>query len=437
MLQAFLVVLAITLLARLVGVGKEMTVAAVFGAGDALDAFLIALLLPASLAALAGGALAPALVPVLLPQLDGDAGRRAAARRMIGAATTATVLLALALTALLAAAAPLLMPVVAAGFGPPKRALTLELLLSLLTLLPLAMLGALWAAVLQAARGLAELSAAPAFVPAATAAAALLVGGPQPQALVWGTVAGFALQGLFLAASVARRGLLAPPLLAFAADPGLRRASRQFGMVLAGAALMTTTELVDLSMAAMLEPGSVASLNFGGRITAFAVSIGAFALGAVALPHFSQLATEGGWPALAASLRRQFAALAVVTLPATALLVLLAEPLVRLLFERGSFDAADTALVAATHAFYALQIPFALAGTLVVRAISAVGANHILISAAAINLGVNIGLNLLFMRWLGAPGIALSTACVYFVSTAYCLFTLRRTMRRRARLGAG
>jgi putative peptidoglycan lipid II flippase len=190
-------------------------------------------------------------------------------------------------------------------------------------------------------------------------------------------------------------------------------------------------------MAAMLEPGSVASLNFGGRITAFAVSVGAFALGAVALPHFSQLVAQSGWPALAASLRRQFTALGLVTLPATALLILLARPLVELLFERGSFDASDTALVALTHALYALQIPFALAGTLVVRAISAVGANHILISAAAINIVVNIGLNLLFMRWLGAPGIALSTACVYFVSTVYCLSALRRTMRRRAPIGAG
>ena len=57
------------------------------------------------------------------------------------------------------------MPLVAAGFEPAKRALTLELLQTLLTLTPLALLGALWAAVLQAARGLAELSAAPAFVP--------------------------------------------------------------------------------------------------------------------------------------------------------------------------------------------------------------------------------------------------------------------------------
>jgi putative peptidoglycan lipid II flippase len=66
---------------------------------------------------------------------------------------------------------------------------------------------------------------------------------------------------------------------------------------------------------------------------------------------------------------------------------------------------------------------------LYVRLISALQANRLLTIGSAINLVVNIGLNVLFMRRYGVAGIALSTAVVYAVSCAYLAVVAHRRLR--------
>jgi putative peptidoglycan lipid II flippase len=81
------------------------------------------------------------------------------------------------------------------------------------------------------------------------------------------------------------------------------------------------------------------------------------------------------------------------------------------------------------QAAYLLQVPGHLLGILYVRLISALQANRLLMVGSAINLVVNIGLNLVFMRRYGVAGIALSTAAVYGVSCVYLAFVAHRQLR--------
>jgi putative peptidoglycan lipid II flippase len=155
---------------------------------------------------------------------------------------------------------------------------------------------------------------------------------------------------------------------------------------------------------------------------------GIMAVGNAVLPYFSRMAAQQDW----ASLRRTFYVyvrlIFLVAIPVTALFCLLSEPLVRILFQRGSFSAADTHLVARVQALYALQIPPHIAGILVVRLISSLRANHLLMWASALNLVLNAVLDYLFMKWLGVAGIALSTAVVYLFSFAFCWMALHRIL---------
>jgi putative peptidoglycan lipid II flippase len=112
------------------------------------------------------------------------------------------------------------------------------------------------------------------------------------------------------------------------------------------------------------------------------------------------------------------------TVPLTVGLVYFSEPLVRLFFERGAFTSGDTYLVSQVQVLFLLQVPFYFLSILIVRLISSLQANHILLWGAVISLPLSVILNYLFMQWLGVAGIALSTSMVYFVSFCYLLYML-------------
>jgi putative peptidoglycan lipid II flippase len=209
----------------------------------------------------------------------------------------------------------------------------------------------------------------------------------------------------------------------------MRQVMRQYAPMLAGAFLMSSTVVVDQAMAAALAPGSVSTLSFGSKVVAFLLSIGSVALGTALFPHFSRMVALRDWVGIRAAVRTYGGLIIAASIPLVALLIIVAEPVTGLLFERGAFSPGDTARVARVHIFYAAQIPFYLVGTLLVRLVSSLNVNHILMWGAAISLPLNIVLNYWFMHWLGAPGIALSTTLVYLFSCCFSAVMLARHMR--------
>jgi putative peptidoglycan lipid II flippase len=199
--------------------------------------------------------------------------------------------------------------------------------------------------------------------------------------------------------------------------------------MIAGAFLLSSTTIVDQSMAAMLGSGNVAALNYGYKIVAFALGIGSLAIGTAVLPHFSQMVAAEDWNAVRHTLKTYTRLILMVTVPFTLAFVLSSRLIVSVLYERGNFTAADTLVVSRVQAFYALQIPFYVLGILVVRLISSLRANHVLMWGAILSLALDVALNLLLMPHLGVAGIGLSNSVVYLVSLCYLLAMLSRQMR--------
>jgi putative peptidoglycan lipid II flippase len=188
---------------------------------------------------------------------------------------------------------------------------------------------------------------------------------------------------------------------------------------------------VDQSMAAMLPPGSVSALSYARKIVTVLVVVGAIPLGAAALPYFSEMAAKQDWASCRRTLRTYSGLVALVTVPATVGLFLFAQPLVRILFQRGAFTAHDTLIVARTEAWLALEIPFYVLGTLGVRLVSALKRNGVLMGIAAWNTALNAVLNWILMRRYGVAGIALSTSIVYVVSCTLIFFSTYMIIGRK------
>jgi len=136
------------------------------------------------------------------------------------------------------------------------------------------------------------------------------------------------------------------------------------------------------------------------------------------------------WAGCTHTLKTYSRLVALAALPITAGIVLFARPLVRILFERGAFTPADTKVVGGVLALYAIQIPFYLMGMLLVRFLSSLKRNDVLMYGSAINLILDIILNLVFMKFFGIAGIALSTSAVYVASFLYLSLWVVKLIRQ-------
>jgi putative peptidoglycan lipid II flippase len=123
------------------------------------------------------------------------------------------------------------------------------------------------------------------------------------------------------------------------------------------------------------------------------------------------------------------------TVPLTLALMALSHPLIRLVFQRGAFNARDTDLVSHVQMCYFIQIPFYICGMLFVRFLSSIRRNDVLMYGSAISLVLDISLNLVLMRKMGIAGIALSTSLVYVVAFVI-LGTMSVRLLRQRRLDA-
>jgi putative peptidoglycan lipid II flippase len=415
-----------TILAKLLSVIKELFVAYNFGTSSELDAFLIALTIPSFLLTIIAGTFNSALIPTYI-RVRERSGAKSAQKLFAGASLWSLGLLVFT-TFIMLASVPLYLPLLTKGFSADKLALTYQLLWTISPMLLLSGIANIWGAVLNAGEKFALVALVPMITPVITVI--LLFGFHSLGVfnLVAGMVGGQFLEMLIIGIVLKRQGFsLRPKWHGFNTD--LNEVAREYAPAIVGSFLMCSTSLVDQSMAAMLPAGSVSMLSYGNRLVTLPIIIASTALSTAVMPYFSKMVASDDWAGIRNSFRHYLLLIFAASVPLAGAIILLSEPIVRVLLQRGSFNANDTQIVAQIQSCFALQIPFYIGCMLVVRLISAMRTNKILIVGSACNLAINIGLNYLFMQWLGVAGIALSTSFVYMFSFFFLLFFVLRNLK--------
>ena len=419
---------------------KDLVVARVFGRSDALDAFLIAFLVPSFVLALVMSSLGSALIPVLVEtrQKRGTEAEQKLLSSMMLLSMSFLVLIA----TLLGLFAPFYLPVLGSSFSAQKLLLTRQILYCLLPFLVFSGLAIFVSGVLSAYKKFALPALVPIATPLITIAAILWT--PKSWsvfALAIGVVAGGFLEAAILLRLLKTCGMRFR-LRWHGLDADVRSVLGQYAPVLAGSVLMCSTTVIDQAMAAMLPSGSVAALSYANKIVALIVAIGATALSTAILPYFSHMVAEQDWAGCRHTLKRYTALTFATTVPLTLALIAFSHPLIRLIFQRGAFTAVDTDLVSHVQICYFIQVPFYMCGMLFVRFLSSIRRNDVLMYGSAISLALDISLNLVLMRKMGIAGIALSTSLVYVVAFIILGALSVRLLRQRhfnaaVALGAG
>jgi putative peptidoglycan lipid II flippase len=408
---------------------RELVLAASFGTGDALDAYLVAVSIPLFVVTVLAGSFATALIPMFVQVREREGA--AASQRTFSEALTLGAVLLVVVAVLLAIGISFVLPILASGFSPAKLSLTRQLFYVLLPIVVLSGLATMWNSVLNAGEQFALPALSPVLVPLASVVALLFGGTGGILALAIGTTIGFALQLGLVGWGLRRQGISFRPRWP-SANPAVRQVIGQYLPLTASAALLSGTMLVDQAVAATLESGSVSTLAYGRKVVALVLGFGAGALGTAVTPYFSRMAAVSDWNQVRQTVITYRGLILLVAMPLTGLLYFFAEPVVAVAFQRGAFTDADTMLVAQVQAMYALQIPFFGLALLYSRLLSSIGANYVLMWSTAIGFVANVALDIVLARAFGVAGIALATCLVNVFAFGFLSIMFHRTLGRAA-----
>jgi peptidoglycan biosynthesis protein MviN/MurJ (putative lipid II flippase) len=265
-------------------------------------------------------------------------------------------------------------------------------------------------------------------VPAVTIVIVLLAfpdGGIEP--LICGTIGGFALHLLGLAAALAGQREINIPKFTLNSNhwPSFWQG---FGIMLAGQALMSTTSLVDQFFAAHLGEGAIAALGYANRILALILGMCSLAISRATLPVFSRSQAQGGEQinSIAGYWVRMMFLLGIFVMIVA---WVLAPFGVRILFEHGAFSEGDTIKVAHILRYGLIQLPFYFAGLVFVTYLSSRGLYRWLFWSCVTAVCSKLIANGLFIPVLGVGGINIANAFMYAVNFVFFVLVFQKVSR--------
>lgn len=421
-----------TLLSRMLGFVRDILFAAIFGAGAAMDVFLLALKIPNfGRRVFAEGALSQAFVPVFT-EVKAN-GRPEEVRDLfdVVAGTLGGVLALVTLVGCLGA--PLLVWIFAPGIAadPGRHALATELLRWTFPYLMLISLTALAGAVLNSHGRF----AVPAFTPVILnlcLIGTVFVDAESVRVLAIGVFVAGIVQLLFQLPWLGRLGLWPRPRWG-GGDARVRRIVRLMAPIVFGSSVAQISLLLDTVIASLLFAGSLSWLYYADRLMEFPLGIFSVAVATVILPSLSAQHVAQSTVRFSATLDWALRVLLVLGVPATAGLILLAGPLVSTLFQHGEFGLRDLdmtrwALMAYAFAFLGISLVKVLVPAFYARQQTGTPVRYGVISllvGMATSL-VLVGLGLQF-DWT-APHVAL--ACATSASSLLNAGLLYRRLRR-------
>lgn len=437
--RSFATVGGLTMISRVFGFARDILIAAALGSGAIADAFFVAFRFPNLFRRLfAEGAFNSAFVPLFAKRLTGEGTLEAQTFAEETLSVLFFTLLTLSVIAILAM--PWLMLLLAPGFTADPAKYDLAVLLTQITFpyLLCMSLVALLSGILNSMHRYWVAAAAPILlnvVLIAVIGLAIMLGySGQPAAgILLGIGVFFAgiAQFLMLWAAVRRSGLklrLRLPRL----TPGVKRLIRLgFPGLISGG--ITQINIVVGTIIASLQAGAVSYLYYADRLYQLPLGIVGVAIGVVLLPDLSRRLAANDHRSAMDSQNRSMEFGLLLTLPSAVALAVAAEPIIRVLFERGAFSAGDTAATAPALAAFALGLPGFVLIKIFQPAFFAREDTATPMRFAALNMIVNvIGSLTLFYAfdWFGYQphvGIALATSLAGWIN-AFCLWwALRRT----------
>lgn len=417
-----------TLLSRVLGFLRDVTIASSLGASFLSDAFFVAFKLPNFLRRLfAEGAFNSAFVPLFAGMLAVDGKEKA--RDFASEAMSFLLLILLIVTAVFILAMPYLMYVLAPGFSdnPDKFALTVALTRITMPYIIFISLVSLLGGILNSGDKFAAVAATPVIMNLCLIIIPYFIGDLTPNgayALAIAVMLSGVAQFLWLVRFCRRQNML-PRLVRPRLTPEVKKLLVLIAPAALGAGVAQINLFIDLIIASQFDSG-VSYLYYADRINELPLAVIGIAVGTALLPMLSRQIREGK---IEESFRTQNRALELATflsLPAAIALVVIAQPIIMVMFERGEFTSVDTAQTYPALMAFALGLPAFILVKILAPAFYANQDTKTPFKIATTCIAVNFALNIILMFPLRHVGLALATSIASWVNVLMMTHTLKK-----------
>ncbi len=408
---------------KLLGFIREMLIAKEFGSGIETDTFFIALAAVTLFSTLITQALSTTMIPIMseVEEKEGRAGKLNHTNNLFNI----VILFSLGLVMLGWLLAPVIIRGLAYGFEGEQFNLAV-------LLVRLGMPAVLFAGIVGTFRG--YLQSELMFFEAAAS--------QIPFNIIYISFL------IFLAAACGVKGLMVTAVLAVASQiviqlPGIRKAGYRYRLVLdlkdqyikkmfylvlpvlVSVAVGDLNHIVDKTMASSLTTGSISALNYSSKLNGFILAIFITAITTVFYPMFSKEAVKDSFTSLKRMFRNSVNVIIIITVPAAVGMVILAQPVIRLAFERGAFNPEATRMATPALLFYSLGLVAMALQALLYRVYYSLQDTKTPMYNGMISLGLNIIFNILLIKPMGHSGLALATSLATTITATLLIIRLR------------
>jgi putative peptidoglycan lipid II flippase len=428
MIRRIATVGGLTLVSRLTGFVRDVVMAAVLGAGPIADAFFVAFRLPNHFRAIfAEGAFAAAFVPAYARTLE-EAGLPAA-KLFADQIAAALIAINLVLLGFALFFTPWVVSVLAPGLVDDPARFDLAVALTRITFpyLALVSIETLFAGILNANNRFAAAAGAPILLNLSVVATLLLAPffSDAGHAAAWGVLIAGVAQVLLVGIDAEGHGYGVRLRIPRLSEP-TRRFLKALGPAIIGAGGVQLALFADTLIASFLPTGALSALYYADRINQLPIGVVGIAVGTVLLPEMTRRLAAGDEKGAASAQARGIQLALLLTIPCAAAAITIPDLIMRALFARGAFTAADASAAGATLAAYSIGLlPFVLMRSFTAP-FYARGDTATPVKAALLAAAINIALKVVLMGPLAQVGLALATSVGAWINLSLLAFFARR-----------
>lgn len=414
------ILMATTILAKILGFAREIALAYRYGAGNVSDAYIIAYSIPTVIFAGLGTAILTSYIP-MYTQMHEQNPRKI--RRFNNNVTTIVLLLSAAILLVFWLFDDSVVKAFAVGFTGE----TLEFAVKMSRVM---MVSILFIGVSNILQGYLQIHDSFAVVGMVSVPqnifvilSILIAVDGSSVILGVGLVLGYAASMLMLYLTAHRKGFTYRPYLKLS-DSNIRQMVILVLPIFLGRTIMQINTMIDRTIASTLPAGSVSALNYASKIFGFVISVFVLSVATAIFPQLSLQTARNSMKRFKATIRSSIGIVTLLVLPISAGAVILAQPIVKMLFGRGKFDQTAILLTAQSLAFYCIGLIFYSLKDILNNVFYSMQDTRTPTVNSVINVVLNILLNLLLVKPLAHRGLALATSLssgITFVMLIWCM----------------
>lgn len=422
--KAALGLMAATLIAKILGFGRELTLASAYGASSTSDAFLVAMNIPAVIFTAIGTSLGTAFIP-LYCEVNSSQGEKASIK-YTNNIFNVVVLICIVISIIGVIFTPQVVKLFALGFKGETMEKAVYFTRAMILGIPFLGISYIMMAYLQVKENFIIPGLMPVPYNTCIIISILLSVKTSPYILPWGALIGLLGQFLFQLPFAMKKGFRYKPYINFK-DEYLKKMLWLVAPVLIGVAVNQINTIVDRTIASTLVEGSISALNYANKLNQFVMGMFIVSISSVVYPMLSKLSTENNKVKFNQSIIKAINIVILLVIPISVGAIILSTPIVKVLFQRGEFDARATYMTSVALVFYSIgMIGFGLRDILSKVFYSLQDTRTPMINGA-IAMGLNIILNILFVKFtnMQLAGLALATSTAALVTVTMLFISLR------------